>query len=59
MDEKKQKQIKDEDAWNEMGTNNKKIVFRNQNYESQIENSIIRDIFGGVLRTEFIIEGSR
>ena len=26
---------------------------------SQIENSIIRDIFGGILRTEFIIEGSR
>ena len=42
-----------------MGAKNKKIVFRDEDIQNQIENSIIRDIFGGILRTELAVEGAR
>ena len=47
-----------DDAWEETAANNEKILFRNQeNYQQ--EKSIISDIFGGVVRSEFHVEGSR
>lgn len=55
----KAKASADDQEWNETGANNKKIVFRDDDYQAQIENSIIRDIFGGILREEFIVDGSR
>lgn len=45
--------------WAETGENNKKLKFNNHDLLSNIENSIIRDIFGGIIRNEFNVEGSR
>ena len=42
-----------------MGENNKKMTFNNHDLLLNIENSIIRDIFGGIIRNEFNVDGSR
>ena len=45
--------------WNETGEGNAKITYNNHEDLQKIQNSIIRDIFGGIVRTEFFVEGSR
>ena len=42
-----------------MGEKNAQLTFENQDTLATIDNSIIRDIFGGIIRTEFYVEGSR
>ena len=59
FDEKKAKASQDDQQWNETGNKVKNVVFKNEGIQNQIENSIIRDIFGGILRTEFHVDGSR
>lgn len=46
--------------WNEIAQKQSdKIVFRNQDLFTKIDKSIIRDIFGGILRSQFHVEGTR
>lgn len=45
--------------WTETGAGNAKITYNNHQDLEKIQNSIIRDIFGGIVRTEFSVEGSR
>lgn len=59
LDESKAKASKDDQEWNETGAKNQKVVFRDKDIRNNIENSIIRDIFGGILRTELHVNGSR
>ena len=47
-------------SWNEIRSEkNEKIKFVNSDLLQKIEKSIVLDIFGGIIRTEFHVEGSR
>lgn len=46
------------DEWQEVGQNNQSKRFNN-NEGSLATASVIRDIFGGLLRTEFHVEGRK
>lgn len=54
-DEKEKKAVVDE--WQEVGDKNAKMHFNND--QINITNSLIREIFGGVVRNEFNIDGSK
>ena len=57
-DTKKIKQV--DDGWNEIAEKaSDKIVFRNADLFDNIDKSIIRDIFGGIQRSQFHVEGTR
>lgn len=53
--------IKDEgkvvDEWLEVGEKNAKMHFNND--AQHMQSSLIRDIFGGLIRTELHVEGSK
>ena len=52
------KKSNDDGNWNE--TSKQKINFSNKDsYSQNYEPSIVRDIFGGVIRKEFHVEGHR
>ncbi len=56
--DKKVKEDANADAWQEVGSGNQSKTFNNS--ESTLtKESLIRDIFGGLLRTEFHIEGRK
>jgi ubiquitin C-terminal hydrolase len=52
-------EVKDDGGgWSETGEKTQ-IKFNNHELLVNIENSIIRDIFGGIMRNEFHVDGSR